>query len=585
MSIAEMIMQGGNQQSKNWSVLSENLGRLGREVGNQLALEQYQKQAAEALPAMQAAYRSAMDDVSRGSVSEGYQKFIDAQLQFGTSQNPFIAGAANNIGGEFTNFVKVLESQKQRQAQYGGGGPMYEVPSMEELRSGDTIPTTAVLPVMESGMEEGGQPDGQPEAYLNPPSKQPYQGTPAQRAMQEAADREALDKENAADLPKQEPSQGENPFDVGFKTGSVSRYVAPEKYRKMATDAFITAVKSTPDQRKATIKSITEDTEVIPENAYRGNIPGFGDGYIVGPSMEVRQEVKERQVKEKFTGEGREAERTDKMGPAEFTEAQQTFQEFTRSMGAATGMFRYNKQLSEIMEAAGGDPTKIQIQEEEEETLDGKMRKVTRAFVNGVDLGVLSEERPLGPDEKPDPRYLSEAGAVRTMITAPDMIAKFGGKFIPIKKPAAAQPAAAGGLPAVQAQAPAAPKIPAEAEGLYKQLGAIEAQEEKISSSEKQNRIKQINKEIESLQKTTRVSSPSYAPAMGVPYSKIPQKKSAAEIKQAITKIEQLVSERDKLEGKTTGKKISPTDQQALDWANANSNDPRARAIKQKLGM
>jgi DNA-binding transcriptional regulator YiaG len=171
------------------------------------------------------------------------------------------------------------------------------------------------------------------------------------------------------------------------------------------------------------------------------------------------------------------------------------------------------------------------------------------------------------------------------MIGAPDLVAKFGGKFIPIKKPAAAQPAAAGGLPAVQAKAPAAPKIPAEAEGLYKQLGAIEAQEEKISSSEKQNRIKQINKEIESLQKTTRVSSPSYAPAMGVPYSKIPQKKSAAEIKQAITKIEQLVSERDKLEGKTTGKKISPTDQQALDWANANSNDPRARAIKQKLGM
>jgi peptidoglycan hydrolase CwlO-like protein len=137
------------------------------------------------------------------------------------------------------------------------------------------------------------------------------------------------------------------------------------------------------------------------------------------------------------------------------------------------------------------------------------------------------------------------------MIGAPDLVAKFGGKFIPIKKPAAAQPAAAGGLPAVQAQAPAAPKIPAEAEGLYKQLGAIEAQEEKISSSEKQNRIKQINKEIESLQKTTRVSSPSYAPAMGVPYSKIPQKKSAAEIKQAITKIEQLVSERNRLEGKT----------------------------------
>jgi len=585
MSIAEQIMLGTQQQSKNWSVLSENLGRLGQQVGQQLAMREYQKQAAEALPAMQAAYRSAMDDVSRGSVSEGYKKFMDAQFQFGGSQNPFISNQNKLVSEIFMEGAAAYEKQQQRQAQYGGGGPVYEVPSLDELRSGDTIPTTTVLPVMEAGMEEGGQPDGQPEAYLNPLADQPLQGTPEQRAQQAAAQREMLDQEAAANLPKQEPSQGENPFDVGFKTGSVSRYVAPEKYRKMATDAFITAVKATPDQRKATIKSITEDTEVIPENAYRGNIPGFGDGYIVGPSMEVRQEVKERQVKEKFTGEGREAERTDKMGPAELTEAQQTFKEFTRTMGVASGMFRYNKQLAEIMEAAGGDPTKIQIQEEEEETEDGKMRKVNRAFVNDQDLGILSEERPLGEDGKPDPRYLSEAGAVRTMITAPDMIASFGGKFIPIKKPAAAQPAAAGGLPAVQAQAPAAPKIPAEAEGLYKQLGAIEAQEEKISSSEKQNRIKQINKEIESLQKTTRVSSPSYAPAMGVPYSKIPQKKSAAEIKQAITKIEQLVSERDKLEGKTTGKKISPMDQQALDWANANSNDPRARAIKQKLGM
>jgi hypothetical protein len=476
----------------------------------------------------------------------------------------------------------MYEKQQQRKAQYGGGGPVYKVPSMDELRSGQTIPTTAVLPVMEAGMEEGGQPAGQPEAILLP-ERQPYQGTPAQRAMQAESDR--LDQENDENLPKKEPSQGESPFEFGFKTGSVSRYVASEKSRKDAADAFMNAVKATPEQRRATIKSITEETEVIPENAFRANMPQFGDGYFVGPSMERGQEVKEQEASEEFTSEGRKAKRSQKMGPAELTDAQKSFQEATRTFGVATSMFRYNPQLSKIMEAAGGDPTKIQLGDEDIETEDGGVRTAFKAYVNGMDLGELSTQTPLGPDGKPDNTTLSELAAVRTMIGAPDLVAKFGGKFIPIKKPAAAQPAAAGGLPAVQAQAPAAPKIPAEAEGLYKQLGAIEAQEEKISSSEKQNRIKQINKEIESLQKTTRVSSPSYAPAMGVPYSKIPQKKSAAEIKQAITKIEQLVSERDKLEGKTTGKKISPTDQQALDWANANSNDPRARAIKQKLGM
>jgi hypothetical protein len=34
-----------------------------------------------------------------------------------------------------------------------------------------------------------------------------------------------------------------------------------------------------------------------------------------------------------------------------------------------------------------------------------------------------------------------------------------------------------------------------------------------------------------------------------------------------------------------TAKKLSPKDQQALDWANANSNDPRANQIKQRLGI
>lgn len=115
-------MQGGKQQSQSWSVLSENLGRLGQEVGNQLAMREYQKQAAEALPAMQAAYKSAMDDVSRGSVTEGYRKFMDAQFQFGGSQNPFIAQANEAAGSIFQNAATMYEKQQQRQAQYGGGG-------------------------------------------------------------------------------------------------------------------------------------------------------------------------------------------------------------------------------------------------------------------------------------------------------------------------------------------------------------------------------------------------------------------------------------------------------------------------------
>jgi hypothetical protein len=341
-------------------------------------------------------------------------------------------------------------------------------------------------------MEEGGQPDGQPEGYLNPLADQPLQGTPAQRAMQEA---DRLDQEAAANLPKQEPSQGESPFEFGFKTGSVSRYVASEKSRKDAADAFMNAVKATPEQRRATIKSITEETEVIPENAFRANMPQFGDGYFVGPSMERGQEVKEQEASEEFTSEGRKAKRSQKMGPAELTDAQKSFQEATRTFGVATSMFRYNPQLSKIMEAAGGDPTKIQLGDEDIETEDGGVRTAFKAYVNGVDLGELSTQTPLGPDGKPDNTTLSELAAVRTMIGAPDLVAKFGGKFIPIKKPAAAQPAAAGGLPVVQAQAPApaAPEIP-DVEGnpfaeKVKKIKTKETEEQKKVTTDEISRV------------------------------------------------------------------------------------------------
>jgi hypothetical protein len=346
---------------------------------------------------------------------------------------------------------------------------------------------------MEAGMEEGGQPDGQPKAYLNPPSKQPYQGTPAQRAMQEAADREALDKENAADLPKKEPSQGESPFETGFATGSVSRYVASEKDRKKAAEAFMDAVKATPEQRRATIKSITEETEVIPENSFRANMPQFGDGYFVGPSMEQPQKVIGQKITEKFTRKGPESERTKEMGLAELTEAQNAFKEAMRTFGVSTSMFRYNPQLAKIMEAAGGDPTKIQLGEENIETEDGGVRTAFKASVNNVDLGELSTQVPLGPDGKPDNTTLSELAAVRTMIGAPDLVAKFGGKFIPIKKPAAAQPAAAGGIPAVQAQAPAAPEIP-DVEGnpfaeKVKKIKTKETEEQKKVTTDEISRV------------------------------------------------------------------------------------------------
>lgn len=153
MSIAEQIMLGTQQQSKNWSVLSENLGRLGQEVGNQLALREYQKQAATALPAMQAAYRDAMSEVEAGQVATGYKKFMDAQFQFGGSQNPLIKDLSNTMGGLFMEGAKAYEKQQQRQAQYGGGG-VSGLPAMTPKQAAESalLGDTQGVPAMGADM-------------------------------------------------------------------------------------------------------------------------------------------------------------------------------------------------------------------------------------------------------------------------------------------------------------------------------------------------------------------------------------------------------------------------------------------------
>lgn len=197
MSIAEQIMMGTQQQEKSWSVLAKNLGDLGRDVGNQLALQQYQKQAAEALPAMQAAYRSAMDDVSRGSVSEGYKKFIDAQFQFGGSQNPFISNQNKLVSEIFMEGAAAYEKQQQRKAQYGGevGG----LPAVNASKYGfrntagnDSEPAVVTNPNQMQPQNQSGM-----DAIMNP------EGTPIEGGLPQ---RQGVDASKEPDLSAKEPA-------------------------------------------------------------------------------------------------------------------------------------------------------------------------------------------------------------------------------------------------------------------------------------------------------------------------------------------------------------------------------------------
>ena len=192
MSIAEQIMMGTQQQEKSFSVLSQNLSRLGQQVGQQLAMREYQKQAAEALPVIQQQMQTALRDAGDGRSADAYSKLLPLISNPQYNQNPLLLPALK-YGADLTQ--KTAEDARLRFSYGLREGAAGGLPAVDASAYG--------FRGTEENLAEGGQPDGQPEAYLNPPSKQPLQGTPEQRAQQAAAQREMLDQEAAAKLPQQ----------------------------------------------------------------------------------------------------------------------------------------------------------------------------------------------------------------------------------------------------------------------------------------------------------------------------------------------------------------------------------------------
>lgn len=127
MSIAEQIMLGSQQQSKNWAVLSDNLGQLGQQVGQFLATKEYQNQARSAIPAMQQTYRSAFDKIEQGNLSEGYSQLMDAQIEYGSSTNPIIqnmnkqmSALSKQYADDYINTERLRVTEAMYGQRYGG---------------------------------------------------------------------------------------------------------------------------------------------------------------------------------------------------------------------------------------------------------------------------------------------------------------------------------------------------------------------------------------------------------------------------------------------------------------------------------
>ena len=187
MSIAEMIMQGGNQQSKNWSVLSENLGRLGQQVGNQLAMREYQKQAAAELPVIQQQMQAALQDAGSGRSADAYSKLLPLISNPQYNQNPMLLPALEfALKATKDTSDNFLTSQKAQQgSQYG----IADLLLAKQFGVDLTQQPSAVTPPATGG---GGT--GQPPTSNQPPIVEPA----GDLTTQDIGDAEFIDDDQKA---------------------------------------------------------------------------------------------------------------------------------------------------------------------------------------------------------------------------------------------------------------------------------------------------------------------------------------------------------------------------------------------------
>lgn len=126
MSIAELIMQGTKRSSESTAWVGESLAKLGQNVGAALAEREAQSQAQAVLPVLQATYKSAFDKIGQGKLSEGYGDLMNAQLQFGASNNPFIQNMNQQMAAMSKQFADDYLRKSQIEAynarSTGGGG-------------------------------------------------------------------------------------------------------------------------------------------------------------------------------------------------------------------------------------------------------------------------------------------------------------------------------------------------------------------------------------------------------------------------------------------------------------------------------
>lgn len=147
MALPAMITEFGTQQANYGAAVGESLVKLGQQVGQQLAMREYQKQAATALPALQESYRNAFGKISRGEIADGYSDLLSASMNPAVAQNPFLSQYASQADQLARSAANAVIQQGFQRGGGGGGG-------------GTVAPQTNLLPAFEGedmGVDFNGQ--------------------------------------------------------------------------------------------------------------------------------------------------------------------------------------------------------------------------------------------------------------------------------------------------------------------------------------------------------------------------------------------------------------------------------------------
>lgn len=177
----------------DYGPLTESLANLGRGVGMALTMKAQQKQAAEALPALQESYKNAFGKISRGEIADGYSDLLSASMNPAVAQNPFLSQYASQADQLARSAANAVIQQGFQRGGGGGGGTAAPQTSLLPAFEGEDMGVDFSEQIVEVPLPQQGQ---APSAVAVPPTEE--QVPPVMAGQQQAAQPKATPQQVAA---------------------------------------------------------------------------------------------------------------------------------------------------------------------------------------------------------------------------------------------------------------------------------------------------------------------------------------------------------------------------------------------------